>query len=590
MIRDHFRVLVVDLGTGRGSVVTVDGRDSVTGGSGLAALLFTKYAQLQRPWNDPDQPLIFAIGPLTGYFPLMSKTVCAFKSPYHDQYAESHGGGRSALSLRFADLDALVVTGRAKRPSCIALGSRHLEVKEVHYLWGKDLYTTGKMLRGMFKGAGHRSILRIGQAGETGSAMACINVDSYRHFGRLGGGAVMGGKNLKGIVINGDGSFPLGGSKDYPKIFQEVYTKLTGTDMMSKYHDIGTPINMAVLNEVQSLPIRNLQRTTDPGIANITGEKFAELALLRNAACAGCPVGCIHIGFVRERFQKENRYLYRQVSYDFEPIFAVGSMLAVENCFSVLGIIDVAEKVGLDMMSAGVALAWATEASEKGIISEKETIVCLAFGDSESYKKAMLHLGEGANEFYRLLGQGTLKAAEFYGGEDYACVLGQEMAGYATGEVSFVSQALGLRHSHLDSGGYAYDQKEKSKDPAKAVDFLVKDEQGRVLLTSMVACLFARGVYTDALLASCLRSVGYGTLADTLGQVSRNIQKLRWQTRLATGYRPEEVTIPKRFTEITTGKGPVDGQFLEALKNTYAQRIRELARDDESAGDHAKDM
>ena len=577
MIRDNFRVLVVDLGTGRGSVVTVDGRDSIAGGSGLAALLFTKYGRMDRPWKDPEQPLIFAIGPLTGYFPLMSKTVCAFKSPYHDQYAESHGGGRSALSLRFADLDALVVIGKATRPSCIAIGSRHLEVKEVHYLWGRDLYTTGKMLRGMFKGAGHRSILRIGPAGETGSAMACINVDSYRHFGRLGGGAVMGNKNLKGIVINGDGSFALDGSKEYPKLFQDVHTKLTDTDMMSKYHDIGTPINMAMLNEVKMLPIRNLQRTTDPGISGITGEKFAELALLRNAACAGCPVGCIHIGFVRERFRKEHRFLYRQVSYDHEPIFAVGAMLSVENCFAVLGIIDVAEKVGLDIMSAGVALAWATEATEKGLLSEKETITRLAFGDSEGYKQAIQHLGEGTNEFYRLLTQGTLKAAEHYGGKEYACVLGQEMAGYATGEVFFASQALGLRHSHLDSGGYSYDQKEKSKDPAKAVDFLVKDEQGRVLLTSMVACLFARGVYSDALLADCLKSVGYGTLADTIGKVSKNIQQLRWKIRIATGYRPEDVAIPKRFTELTTGKGPVDGTFLDLLKNEYAKAIRSLA-------------
>jgi aldehyde:ferredoxin oxidoreductase len=325
------------------------------------------------------------------------------------------------------------------------------------------------------------------------------------------------------------------------------------------------------------LPIRNLQKTTDPGISGITGEKFAELALLRNAACAGCPVGCIHIGFVRERFRKEHRYIYRQVSYDHEPIFAVGSMLSVEDCFAVLAIIDIAEKMGLDIMSAGVALAWATEATEKGIISEKETITRLSFGDSESYKQAMQHLGQGANEFYRLLGQGTLKAAEHYGGKDFACVLGQEMGGYATGEVFFASQALGLRHSHLDSGGYSYDQKEKSKDPAKAVDFLVKDEQGRVLLTSMVACLFARGVYTDALLADCLRSVGYGTLADTLGPVSRNIQQLRWKTRIATGYRPEDVAIPKRFFEITTGKGSIDGAFLAGIKDRYAKAIRSLA-------------
>ncbi len=578
MIRDHFRVLVVDLFSGKGNIETIEGRDGVAGGSGLAALLFGKYGRSDRPWNDAEQPLIFAIGPLTGYFPLMSKTVCAFKSPYHDQYAESHGGGRSALSLRFADLDALVITGKAARPSCLSVGSRHLEIKEVHYLWGKDLFYTGKMLRKMFTGTGHRSILRIGPAGETGSAMAGINVDSYRHFGRLGGGAVMGNKNLKAIVIQGDGNFPLMDSKDYPKLFQEVHTKLTDTDMMSKYHNLGTPVNVAVLNQIKALPIRNLQQTSDPDIGGITGEKFAEVALLRNAACSGCPVGCIHIGFVRERFQEENQYLYRQVPYDHEPIFAVGAMLSVKNCFAVLGLLDVVEKMGLDVMSAGVALAWATEAAEKGLITNRETILPLAFGDSAGYKKAMEYLAYGSNEFYRILAQGTTKAAEHYGGKDFACVLGQEMGGYATGEVFFTSQALGFRHSHLDTAGYTYDQKQTEKDVAKAVDFLIKDEQGRVFLTSMVSCLFARNVYSDELLSACLKSVGYGTLADNIGAVSRNIQALRWKTRMATGFKPETVSISKRFSEITTWKGPIDPAYMQGLMKTYAQRILELAK------------
>ena len=578
MIRENFRILVVDLGTGRGKIVTMDGRDSFVGGSGLAALLFSTYGHPEKPWNDPDQPLIFAIGPLTGYFPLMSKTVCAFKSPYHDQYAESHAGGRSALALRFADLDALVVTGKAAKPSCIAVASRNLLIKELPFVWGKDVFETGRMLRGLVKrSGGHRTIMRIGPAGEKGSAMACINADTYRHFGRLGGGAVMGGKNLKAIVIEGDAAFALPESKEYPKVFQEAYTKVTGKDMM-KYHDIGTPINMAVLNEAKMLPIRNLQRTTDPAMSSISGEQFAELTLLRNGACSGCPVGCIHIGFVRERFTKEHRYLYRQVSYDHEPIFAVGAMLSVENCFSVLAIIDMAEKMGLDVMSAGVALAWATEATEKGVISEKETVARLSFGDTEAYKEAMLHLGKGTNDFYRLLAQGTLKAAEQYGGKDYACVLGQEMAGYATGEVYFASQALGLRHSHLDSGGYSYDQKEMGKDTKKAVDFLIKDEQGRVLLTSMVACLFARGVYTDEFLASCLNAVGYTAMAENLGTLASTIQQLRWKNRFATGFVPEDVTIPKRFHEITTVKGPLDSAFLSNLMVEYGKAIRVLGQ------------
>jgi aldehyde:ferredoxin oxidoreductase len=577
MIRDYFRILTINLTSGKSTIVEVEGRNEVAGGSGLAALLFNKYGLLDKPWDDPEQPLIFTIGPLTGYFPLMSKTVCAFKSPYHNQYAESHAGGRSALSLRFADLDAVVITGKAAKPVCIFLGSRHIEIKEVHYLWGMDVYATGKYFRQMFRGSGHRSILRIGPAGERGSPMAGINADSYRHFGRLGGGAVMGIKNIKGITIQGDAAFSLPDNKDYPKLFEEVHKQLTDTDMMSKYHDIGTPINVIPLNNLKALPVRNLQQTSDPNIAGISGEKFAEVALLRNNACSGCPVGCIHIGFVRERFAKENRYLYRQIAYDHEPIFATGSMLGVFDCFKVLDIIDVTERMGLDVMSGGVALAWATEALEKGIISESETIVPLKFGDAEGYKEAMRHLGMGTNEFYQTLSKGTMVAAGRYNGKDFACVLGQEMAGYATGETFFVSQALGLRHSHLDAAGYSYDQKPKGKTVEDAVKFLIKDEKGRVFLTSMVSCLFARGVYTDEVLGNCLKSVGYGNLADSMDTVAGEIQRLRWKLRLRTGYRPENVSIPKRFSEITTWKGLLDRQFMEALKAEYAQGILDLA-------------
>ena len=576
MIRDHFRVLVVDLSAGKGKIVNHEKRDHFIGGSGLAARLFEQYGHTQRPWNDPDQPLIFAIGPLTGYFPLMSKTVCAFKSPYHDQYAESHAGGRSALSLRFANLDAMVIVGKAPKPACLAVGSHHLEIKDVHYLWGKSIKLAGKRIRSMFPGSGHRSILRIGPAGEIGSAMAGINVDSYRHFGRLGGGAVMGGKNLKSIIIEGDEMFELPEGKEYQKLFQKVYEQLTATDMMKKYHNLGTPVNVAVLNDIKALPCRNLQQTSDPQIDGITGETFAEKTLLRNQACSGCPIGCIHLGYFREKFHKDHRYYFSQVPYDHEPIFATGAMLSVHNAFAVLGILDDIEEMGLDVMSAGVALAWATEATEKGIISDKETIVSLKFGDAEAYRQAVQHLGTGTNDFYRILGNGTLKAAEQYGGSDYACVLGQEMAGYATGEVFYTAQSLGFRHSHLDSGGYSYDQKHEEKDVQKAVDFLIADEQDRVLLTSMVACLFAREVYTKAHMAECLNALGYAAIAENLESIKLQIQKKRWQLRLATGFKPEAVTIPKRFTELTTWKGTTDVKYLNDLKSAYAEKINSM--------------
>jgi aldehyde:ferredoxin oxidoreductase len=152
------------------------------------------------------------------------------------------------------------------------------------------------------------------------------------------------------------------------------------------------------------------------------------------------------------------------------------------------------------------------------------------------------------------------------------------MGGYATGEVFFISQALGLRHSHLDAGGYSYDQKQKAKDAAQAVDFLVQDEKARVFLTSMVSCLFAREVYKETVLADCLNAVGYRNLAENLDSVASRIQNMRWQIRLKTGFDPGSVKIPERFKQVVTWKGPLDTNYLDSLQKTYAQRIHEMAK------------
>jgi len=577
MIRDEFRVLLVDATAGKGKIISLDGRNAVAGGSGLAALLYSKYGQPQLPWSDEAQPVIFAIGPLTGYFPLMSKVVCSFKSNYHGEYTESHAGGRAALSLRFASLDALVITGKAKKLCCLSIGANHLELKDATFLRGMDAESSGKLIRRMFKvGSGHRSIMRIGPSGEIGSAMACINVDSYRHFGRMGGGAALGVKNIKGIVIHGDSDFPSPAGKDYRKVYEDVYKKVTSTDMMRKYHNLGTPANLQGLNDIQSLPWRNLQQTSDPGISSITGTTFADRTLLRNGACSGCPVGCIHIGFIREKMEQDNRYHYHQVAYDYEPIFAAGTMLGVTSPFDILRILDVMEKACLDAMSGGVALAWATEATEKGLISEKETLVALKFGDAGAYQEAAGHLGRGSNDFYRLLGQGTQQAAREYGGGEFGCVLGQEMAGYATGELFFAAQTLGFRHSHLDTGAYSYDQKHTDRDVQKGVDFLIDDEPGRAYLTSMVSCLFARSIYTDDQLSSCLQSVGYNSLAETIPETAEYIRRLRWRVRAQTGFDPDNFSIPKRFYQVKTWKGLVDKNYLDNLKTEYGRRIMAL--------------
>jgi aldehyde:ferredoxin oxidoreductase len=575
---EAFRVLVVNLTDGKSEPALFGSPSKLLGGSGLAAGLFASHGIMDAPADHPDQPLIFAIGPLTAYFPLMSKVVLGFKSPYNGQYSESHAGGRLGLAMRFAGYDALVIKGVARTPSCLIVGSRSIGIRDVHYLWGLDVLSTGKHLRRFSgKDSGHRSILRIGPAGERGVAFASINVDTYRHFGRLGGGAVMGAKRLKGIIVLGDGSLPLPEGKAYRDLFKTVYQEVTQTPAMKKYHDLGTLENMLPLNELHAVPWRNLQATHDENACGITGQRFAEELLLRKTACSGCPVGCIHVGLLREKFAEQNEFQYRQVSYDHEPVFAAGSMLGVTNAGGVLTLLEEMERQGLDVMSAGVALAWATEAFERGLVADKETVVPLSFGDVEKYREAVRHLGLRTNEFYHFLGQGTLVAAARYGGSEFACVLGQEMAGYATGEVYFASQAYGFRHSHLDNAGYSYDQKADSKKSEDAVAFLIEEERTRVQLTCMVSCLFARNVYSQARLQECLASVGLSRLAESVVARSADIQSKRWQLKFSTGYNPSNISIPKRFGEVTTWKGAVDTVYMDAVASAYQNAVHELA-------------
>jgi len=550
-----------------------DLRDKI-GGSSLAAALYREYGLPGEDAFAPGQPLIFTIGPLTGYFPLMNKVVLGFKSPYSNDYVETHAGGRLALALRFSGLAALVIRGDAPHPVYLTIGERHFACKDAGHLWGMDGSATARIIRGNEpRGRGQRSILRIGAAGENLVKYACINVDTFRHFGRLGAGAVMGSKKLKAVMISGDRSYALPhGDKSYSKLYRKIYQRITESGSMAKYHDLGTPVNVLVLNGLHALPTLNLSATTFAEAERISGEYFADKLLLRQVACSGCPVGCIHIGLLREKFGPGHDYYYKQVSYDHEPIFAMGSMLGVAPGEAVMLLLEEAERWGLDVISCGVALAWATEARAAGLIGDEQTIFPLAFGQVEAYRRAIAAIATRTNEFYRLLGEGTAAAAARYGGSEFACVLGQEMAGYATGPVFFVSQALGFRYSHLDSAGYQLDQ-QKTPGLQEALDHLEREERQRLMLTSMVACLFARNIYDRQTVADALCVTGYADLAENLEERFSSLQRERWRLKKESGYDPGAVSIPKRFQEVRTLQGKLDAEFMEKLRLAYGAKI-----------------
>ena len=547
------------------------------GGTGLAAAL---YAEEIRPAADPlapEQVVILADGPLNTIFPVSTKVVAVFRSPLTGGYGESHAGMRLGLSMRGAGYHALIIRGKSLRPTYLVIGPDGVEFKNAQAIWGLGAGETGTILRRLAPGSGHRSCIRIGPAGEKQIAFANVNVDTYRHFGRLGMGAVFGAKNLKAVVIHGGRSEPIPNSPAYQKVYDAIYNRVVHTDIMEKYHGLGTAINVVPLNAMHALPTHNLQQSSFSAADQISGETFAEKTLMRQIACSGCPIGCIHLGFFRQEFGPTYEYKYKAISYDHELIFALGSFLGMDDPDAVYALIDAVEELGLDAISAGVMLGWITEAYQNGLIREEQLLTQVSFGEVKYYRKVLQHLVDAPNEFYESLAQGTEKAARIHGGLEYCLTMGgHEMAGYHTGHGHLFGQTMGMRHSHLDNGGYAIDQLQPEQDPEKLVMALLKEEKARNVLTSLCICLFARNIYDSETVLAALAAIGIEKTADELTCLGEEIYRLKHSLRRQLGFRIEEQRFAERFFTTPATVGTLSKEKIDKMIEIYQ---REMAKE-----------
>ena len=579
MLNENYkRILYIDLETQKLKIEKRKDLMEYLGGVGIAMKLFEENFHPEFPPLHEKQPVIFAIGAASTVFPVLTKTVAVFFSPHTGELGESYAGGRLAFSMMHAGFDAIVLTGRAKKPTYISVRSDTVVFKDARAMWGLPSTVIGRIIREREPGTGKRSIIRIGPAGENGVTYASVCVDTYRHFGRLGLGAVLGSKNIKAIQVFGTSSIPIADFKSYWKVYREIYKKCTETELMQKYHDLGTPINVEPLNAVGGLPTKNLKQAVFEHGENISGEKFAKNNLVRKMACAGCPVGCIHIGQFRREFDEQgHEYESISVGYDYELIFSLGSFIGVKTTQEVLELIDEVEELGMDAMSAGVVLGWATEAFRKGLVTEQETIVPLAFGNKDNYIKALRYIANLENDFYAALAKGVKYASSVYGGEDFAMhIAGNEMAGYHTGYGSLVGMACGARHSHLCNGGYSFDQGMKKMDADQVVDKIFKEEVERCMLNSLIMCLFARKVYDRPTILSALNVIGYNYQDEDLSLIAEKIYATKLRIKKAMGFDQEQVRFPKRFFETPSMHGLLDEETAYEAQKKYNEMANTL--------------
>lgn len=160
-----------------------------------------------------------------------------------------------------AGYGAIVITGASETPVYVAIHGDRVYFRNATTLWGmSSCFTAGRIIREEEPSAGLRTIMRIGRAGEKLISYASVTTETYRHFGRLGLGAVFGSKKLKAVVVSGRRSLPVEDHRQYRSLYDEIFQAAVDSPMMQKYHDLGTAENVSPLNAMGGLPTRNLKQ------------------------------------------------------------------------------------------------------------------------------------------------------------------------------------------------------------------------------------------------------------------------------------------------------------------------------------------
>jgi aldehyde:ferredoxin oxidoreductase len=577
------RVLRVDLTRNQFAVdeISQTDREFFLGGRGLGALLL--YRELP-PKTDPlgeANPLIFSTGPLAATSaPCSSRFCLTTKSPLTGLYLFSISGGYFGPALRKAGIDVLVIKGRASRPTYLLLKEDGVEFRDASGLWGMTTDHTQEFIRSELGDS--VGITCIGPAGENLVPYACL-INERRALGRGGGGAVMGSKNLKAIVVQGDQKPPVADEGRFRTAVKMAFDEIQKNPITSKtFPKFGSASWMTPLKEFGITPSRNWQISPPQEIEKITFESIREEFVVKDMHCAPpCPIKCSKLTLVHhDQFAG-----WLTEGPEYETLYAFGSCCGIYDGSAIIAADNFCDRYGLDTISAGVSIAFAMECFERGLIDESVTEgMVLTFGD-QAVLLPLLHKIAYREGFGRMLAQGTKRMAEEIGGgaEFFAMhAKGMELGGYDPRGVKGMAlvYACGSRGGCHHAGGFTVlaevlsGKFDRFSEQGKAR--LVKETRDRrtAAFDSGMLCAFAGAALSDGTIAEMISgatelpfsAADIYTLGDRIGCVERAFN-------VREGLTPERDTLPGRLLNEVLPEGPNQGQRIDliTLKKEFYQ-------------------
>jgi aldehyde:ferredoxin oxidoreductase len=494
------RILAVDLAHRRAAFEPLPPEERrCIGGAALGARLLERFG---------DSAWILGIGPLTGT-PASPRpqAVVTHISPLTGGISDSVVSHSLSLALAAGGTAALVLLGRGDEPLWLRLDEGGMRFEDGRPLWGKDVVETLSELRS----AHGCAALAVGPAAEHQVPYASLGSAGHsagHSAGRGGAGAALAAKGVKAIGFR-----------------EEAGTGVIREDAAAEPPggaSRGAAERLRRLNALAGLPTRNFSARSFES-ADALAAQMEEVGRARRLP--------------------------------YEAAFAFGPLLGIADARIVLRCLDACDRLGLDVISAGGALAWGIESSERGVLEGGLP----RFGESESLAEWIESISR-RRDAGDLLAYGVRRAAEILGRGSSAWAMhvhGMEIPGYDPR--AFPTMALGYSISsrgacHVRSGAYQADLDDPLPASAPADEVARRAAEYEDRSTLLDSLLFSRSwraelgdIFAGA--ASLLRQAGETDLADPdeLRQTMRRVADARRRINLRQGWATSEDTLPRRL-------------------------------------------
>ena len=547
------------------------------GGKGLGIHLLLTH---NPPGVDPlshENHLIFATGPLTGTAIWGSCRHGVYtKSPQTGGYSESYSGGTAAEPMAATGFDAVMISGASDEPVWLEISPTGTVFHSASDLWGLDTFETEDRLKDWMKEnrpeAPRSGVVVIGPAGENRVRFAVIENDYWRSAGRTGVGAVMGSKNVKGIVFWGDVKKETAHGDRVKQFAKTIGQRAKEDAGVKAYKSMGTPMLVDITNNMKCFPSRYWHEGTVPHKDNINATALHERCEVKPNACLKCFIACGRLATV-----KSGRHKGLTIEGpEYETIFAFGGLCGVDTIEEIAYLNDICDRLGLDTISAGNLVGLAMEASRLGKIDDN-----IPYGHVDKIAALLKDMAYGRG-LGGILAEGIKIASQKMGVADLAIhVKGLEPPGYDPRVLKGMGLAYGTSQRgacHLratfykpELGGIVDPEKIEGK-----AEVFTQWEDRLTFFDTLILCRFYRDLYQWDELEEMVNAVtGLGLSTEDMVDIARWTTDQIRRFNIREGLTIEDDRLPPRFYEEPlpeTGKVLTREQMDVMLKEYYHVR------------------